>query len=476
MFSTPPFHHRRLAYHLATCVLETMHQVLIMGITTTRKWPNFVHWLPFVLSFQRALLDVKHKAVSGESERSTSGKFPLVHCELVKTQKDRPGAVTEPCSAIVASHAKATTILDAISETALYWSLLKLPAQMVFLALTLPYAFALLSTSHLHYMETSRRQAGSWMNIGTPLFTIVIVGFALLEARKVDSYSFVQLVIAVIAKTMALRPDWTCTAQRLCRNTSEWISGRMPSHLVSLVPRLPSLRPLGLDHHPFGRHLSFISTSAHLHTTTLIFFADGLGQLPKRWSFLARDCWTWGLGVLLVRGMMAITNKFAEKRDRENDEGYSKVGEESVDELDGADRFGLVDLALGYCISTTIAISLVTIAPSRISLGATDSATVSFVNVKYISMISFAWTALWVIHHRFSAFPDSTQEEDLTMLASQTKAADETSKDKRWIGRALILVAAAPMVIATFRHGLSGSALVSLSGELNGLVSSSTTS
>jgi hypothetical protein len=416
----------------------------MMGIATPRNWPNLVHWLPLILSFQRALLDVKHKPVSNEAERSNFGKLPFVHCEIVKTQKYRPGAVTEPCSSIVASHAKATTILNATSETALYWSLLKLPGQMVFLALTLPYAFALLSTSPLHYMEISRRQAGCWAYIGTPLFTIVVVGFALLEARKVDSYSFVQLVLAVVAQTTALRPDWTCTTQRLCRNTSEWISGRMASHLVSLKPRLPSLHPLGLHRHPFGRHLSSITTSAHLQTTTLIFFTDGLGQLPKRWSFLARDCWSWGLGVLLVRNLMAVTNKFAEKRDRENDEGYSRVEEESVKGLDEAECSELIDTALGYCISTTIAFLLVIIAPSWrwIPLGATDSATVNFVNVKYISMISFAWTALWVIHHRFSAFPDSTQEEDLTMLASQTKAADETSKDKRWIGRALILVAA----------------------------------
>lgn len=392
----------------------------------------------------------------------------------VERHKDQSEAVTKSCFALIATR-KVFSIFEAISDIAFYWSLLKVPAQIVFLASILPHAFALLrSGPHRH--RPADRQAAQWMNIGTPLFTIVVFGVALLKARKVDSYSFAQLVIAVIAKTMALRPDWTCTAQRLLCVALDWIPGWMAPHVNSLKSRLPRFRPLVIDDHSVGRQLKHLATSIHLQTTTLIFFADGLGQLPKRWSFLARDCWTWGLGVLLVRGLMAVTNKFAEKRDRENDEGYSKVGEESMDELDEADRFGLIDLALGYCISTTIAISLVTIAPSWISLGATDSAAVSFVNVKYISMISFAWTALWVVHHRSSAFLDSNQEEDLTMLASQTKAADETSKNKRRIGRALILIAAAPMIIATFKHGLSGNALVSLSGELNGLVSNSTRS
>lgn len=83
MFSTPVLHHRRPVYHLATCVLEIPHQVLLMGLTAPREWPNLVHWLPLMLSFQRALMDGKRKAVGDEAEQPERGKCIYLRCKRV---------------------------------------------------------------------------------------------------------------------------------------------------------------------------------------------------------------------------------------------------------------------------------------------------------------------------------------------------------------------------------------------------------
>lgn len=314
------------------------------------------------------------------------------------------------------------------------------------------------------------------MIIGAPLFTVVVVGFSLLEARKVDAYSLAHLVIAVVGKTVMLRPEWTCNACSHFRAASERISKRLVPHLGLIRARSLHLCPSLIDNHPIRRYWTRLTTSAHLQTTTFIFFADGLGQLPKRWSFLAQGCWGWGLGVLLVRGLMEVTGKFGEKSDRDNLEGYSRVEEDVEDDLVRDDRSELIHLACGHCISTTIAISVVTIAPSLVPTYATAIGTFCFVNFKYISLITLTWTVLWFHTYCTSAFPEPIHVEDLTMLSSQTKASEGTSKVQRWVGKALVLLAAAPMVLATFKHGLSGNTMVSLFGELDDLVSSSTSS
>lgn len=41
-----------------------------------------------------------------------------------------------------------TLILDALSETALYWSLVKVPAQLALVVSTVPYAVALINILH----------------------------------------------------------------------------------------------------------------------------------------------------------------------------------------------------------------------------------------------------------------------------------------------------------------------------------------
>lgn len=48
---------RRGLRHLTICLLiNTVHQLLMILITTPRRSPNLLHWLPLMLSVQRALL------------------------------------------------------------------------------------------------------------------------------------------------------------------------------------------------------------------------------------------------------------------------------------------------------------------------------------------------------------------------------------------------------------------------------------
>jgi hypothetical protein len=46
----------RLFRPLASCLLATLHHLSLIWITTPRRYPNLMHWLPLMLSVQRFLL------------------------------------------------------------------------------------------------------------------------------------------------------------------------------------------------------------------------------------------------------------------------------------------------------------------------------------------------------------------------------------------------------------------------------------
>jgi hypothetical protein len=65
---------RRLVLHRATCILELIHYLLMLIITSPRRFPNLLHWLPIILSLQVALLDRKDDADEEKDEREDTGE------------------------------------------------------------------------------------------------------------------------------------------------------------------------------------------------------------------------------------------------------------------------------------------------------------------------------------------------------------------------------------------------------------------
>lgn len=74
-------------------------------------------------------------------------------------------------------------------------------------ASAIPYAVAVVGNSYQQHINPNN-SVQRWIHVGTPLFTILVVGIALLNAQKLDSYSFAQLLLGVVAKTVLLRPAW----------------------------------------------------------------------------------------------------------------------------------------------------------------------------------------------------------------------------------------------------------------------------
>lgn len=52
----PGWDRRNFARRLASCLLTTIYHILWILITTPRRYPNLLHWLPLMLSVERSML------------------------------------------------------------------------------------------------------------------------------------------------------------------------------------------------------------------------------------------------------------------------------------------------------------------------------------------------------------------------------------------------------------------------------------
>lgn len=358
----------------------------------------------------------------------------------------------------VASRDKVRSIINAMSDTALYWSLVKVPAQSMIIASMLPYAVALTTS---HDGNVSSRLA-RWTSVAVPPFTILVIGIALTHAQKMDVYSFAQLAFAVFGKTVTMRPDWTRVAERLFDTTSEWISHQTTTLLYAVQAGVPYLSPSTRGKPTVRRRSDTSKTSFHLRTTVFIFLVEAVVQFPKRWSFPTSSCWIWGVGVLLVRGLGYL---FEKERRKEEDlqQEYSKLGhvEEVFD--DGGES---VILGLRFCVSSVAAIFVFAIASFLIT-GSIDS---NHVNLQCISFIAVAWTILWMVTRGTGPSGKPNRVDMVGSSAAESQVSRGISKGQRWISRVQLSLAAVPMILAMLKHGVSGNQLLVLFGEVDNLV------
>lgn len=339
-------------------------------------------------------------------------------------------------------------ILEAITETAFYWSLVKVPAQVTLVAQAFPYAVSLINnSSQLHVAPKCQGQR--WLRFGTLLFTILIIGVALLQAQKLDSYAFGQLVVAVAGKTVRLSPEWLRLTQRLVRISSEWLSTTLSS-VGSVAPVSLCLPlPLAIIHH----HFKGLTTSRHLRITTFIFLVDGMSQLPKRWSFIGRGSWGWAGGTLVVRAAMLLIDGYSEGEalERHEEGNTTAVKAEQVDDNPGEGYHRtIINAALQHCISSTLALCL---ASYLLPNGAVILDTRGN-SARYFGILTLAWTSLWFT----TTMTDASTEPIPNYLEqaykiSRAEAVTEggSFKAKRWMGKLIMTMAVTPVVIMRMR-------------------------
>lgn len=377
-----------------------------------------------------------------------------------------------------ATHIKdATLVVLAIFDTMLYWSLLKIPAQIVLITTTIPYAFALITVPHHQQYGNSTNRVKRWLRVAVPLFTILIVGLALLETLKMDAYSFAHLAIVVVGKTVLLCPTWITKGHHLFLTASPYLSSALSIHLTPLKTINDVLHHISTSlfgvNNPTTHYPNCLKTSLHLQTTTLLFLLDGISQWPKGWSCPARGCWGLAGDVLLVQGLMVVFRKKAELEAQEKNLN---------DQADTADRSlkndhaqAVVNLGLVHCISSLLAITLVIVVPALIRPGSSAIVydTSNSVYARYLGLITFAWTVLWLYTDCTNTVQTKLGPADagLKVLLEEMKARSRFMDESRWFRKTLFVLAAVPLILATVKHELAGNTLVALVRQVDKLVS-----
>lgn len=244
----------------------------------------------------------------------------------------------------------------------------------------------------------------------------------------------------------------------------------LPRHLVPRFhfskSRLSTLFSLSFDcDNLLIRYAMRMTTSTQLRMTALLFLVDAISQLPKRWSFLSRDCWTLAGGVLLVRGLMVAVVNLGEETDPITKEEYSSLEAQPHTNCASSDvdqYMTVVNLAFNQCVSALLA--LVAVSSIGPAAAGTIYGTSNVVNASYVALITLIWTSLWFVVDEADSVSDPGCSDDI-------QSGVETGEGKRSTRKWLVLLAAAPLVLAVLKHGLSGNTLVSLSRQFDELVS-----
>lgn len=463
MLFPPTINRSRFGYHHLLCLLDTVHHLLMIAISRPRQFSNLVHWLPLALSIQGALSEPGESRSKDEADQSGMS----FHSWRKLKQLIGNAATT---------HDKdVTLVIQALADTMFYWSLLKISAKVVLIVTTLPYAFVLITIPRQPYYYETTLQIDRWLHIAVPLFATLIVGIGLLETPKMDAYSFGHLAIAVAGRMIPLCPTWIIKAQLLFRTASHCLSNPLAIQLVPLkaiknLDHRVSTSLFGFNN-PLIEYLNRLATSVHLQTTALLFLLDGISQWPKRWSFPVRGCWSLAGGVLLLHGMrLSLSRKKAEPDTKERDSSAK------VDTcLKNDNMKDVIKLGLKHCISSLLAITIITSLPSLVGTG--SSATIyhasASVHGLYRGLITLSWTSLWVSTNCTNTVQRKLGSADARSKVSpdERKAEDRSTKESRWFKKTLLGLSAVPLMLATVKHGLSGNTLAIFSKQVDKLVS-----
>lgn len=177
--------------------------------------------------------------------------------------------------------------------------------------------------------------------------------------------------------------------------------------------------------------------------------------------------------MLLVQGLMVVFRKKAELEAQEKNLN---------DQADTADRSlkndhaqAVVNLGLVHCISSLLAITLVIVVPALIRPGSSAIVydTSNSVYARYLGLITFAWTVLWLYTDCTNTVQTKLGPADagLKVLLEEMKARSRFMDESRWFRKTLFVLAAVPLILATVKHELAGNTLVALVRQVDKLVS-----
>jgi hypothetical protein len=359
----------------------------------------------------------------------------------------------------------------AISETMFYWSHLKAPPQAILIATALPYAFALIAASQTKHHGALLDRMVHCLGTSAPLGVMLIVGIVLLNTRKMDTYAFGNLVVAVVGKTSLLCPAWIEHVQYVLHAVWQCLSDPLALHLAPfkwIYEVHHRLSPAPTNVRPVIRHLRNLTTSVHLRATVLLFVVDAIWQHPKGWSTPARQSWGLGIAVLLVEALKKLMARRGENHDLRIRGSVSSEGKGGI----GSDRTAhVIILALRHGACSLLAILCINFGPPIIrhkGVAALDTST--SIHVRWFGLIILIWTVLWLLTKSPDPLRAKSKPADApSWLKSQgkTKARRFALKQNRRIRRILIGIAAVPLALVAVKHGQSGNALVGFCKQVN---------
>lgn len=356
-------------------------------------------------------------------------------------------------------YAVPTSILEAISDVACHWSLVKLPAQVALVAQALPNAIAL--TSIRRQTDQLNAQYQEWLQRGLTLFNVWIGGFSLLVAQRLDSYAFAQLTVAILFQPTLLMPAWLSSAGEFVQLVLQATMGIASpfTFFRSIRLRIPRLSST-------NRYIARLKTSRHLQATALVFLVDAVSQLPKRWSFPAQASWKWAGAVLMVQaGMLLIERRGGDAELVTEGLDYSEVATQPVaNSLRNEQQETIINAALQHCITSLSALLL---APHLLTSTGQEGVSNANAATKHMCSIVVAWTILWFILRRTDASPHPSVEPQ----TGQVERESEAGTGSRWWGKVIMVIAMGPAMLAVLKHGLTGNTLTSIFKYIEHLVS-----
>ncbi|KAJ9101882.1 hypothetical protein QFC21_003222 [Naganishia friedmannii] len=448
---------RRVFRYLALYALQTVKHLLLIAIAS-RQYLNLIHWLPVILSLQRSVF---FHADDGNGrtreEDGTEDAYKLMH------QPEGETNVTEQTYVSDTLMDNINTVLQATADLFLYWSYLKVPARLIIISSTLPYAFTLLAEIlGLVQSRASYTITGPFRVFTTGVMTIFLTGIGLFWSEKQDSYAFLHLVVAICLKTIVMLPKEGSVVQhfllRIFQKISSWITSRT-SRMTGTLPRLvpPSYAPTICS---FVTRIFHRFATPHFSATLILFLVDFLVQLPKRWSFFTSRCWGLAIALLVTDGLINVLEGCL-RRD-ENDKPHNSHA--TVTENDDHFR-NTIYRATEACMTSFLALLIASTSSTSIDITASHASSPLYVGnsdrnakiVHFLLIILLCWLVVWVSTVLRS---DSARgDDDVKHEAESEEAARRKVLGERKPKLFIAILGLLPLVLAIGEQTMSGTIL-----------------
>lgn len=352
----------------------------------------------------------------------------------------------------------------------MYWSYLKIPAQIIIISSILPYAFTLLAEilGDVQF-RAPYTITGQFKVFITGVITVFLTGTGIFWSEKQDSYAFVHLVIAICLKTIVMLLKKTSEIQHLSRiyqKISSWTTSRtsrVTSTLSGLIPTSYAPTICSLVNRIFHRF-----ATPHFSTTVILFLADFLFQLPKRWSFFTSRCWGLAVGILMTDALIRYLERSLQKGEVQSACDIKGNNKSSItDELatGGDDHFrNTIRRATESCTISFLALLISSTSSATIDSTASKVSSPLYINqsdrnaksVHFMLIICLCWLVVWASTARRSTL---TGENGVANQEAEIESARRKVLSVRRPKLFIAILGLLPLVLAVGKHTMSGTML-----------------